>query len=149
MPNGILNKQAKEILDAVTKGTTLHDRRYDMRYVRVRHVEPMFALVEWRGSSYSCGGSSTYVSGEVRFIRIPDDLSTAGCRAFWDTGKDRNRQFSHKAMLAWLGYYKDSLLDYPDSLYEATRKVMLDRKIEMCEDPGCITPKMHCRLHNK
>lgn len=96
------------VLDAVTYGTTDHDYRDNPRYIRMRHFEPTFSLVQWVGGSVWSGmGGTSYVPGHVNLVRHPVDLRMLGGSQFWSTARDEHGVFTEKRLRVWLEVFRD------------------------------------------
>lgn len=72
------------LLYKITVGTDVFRDRHNPKRVRVQRLAKDYALVEWRGSSYSCRGHRNYVPGQLELYRIPVDARLSGGFNLWD-----------------------------------------------------------------
>jgi hypothetical protein len=79
---------ADQILSQTLRGTTEYRHRTNTRRNKVLYIEETWALQWAAGSRYGCGYGTTYVSGCIRLVLIPEELTTIGGFDIWDTGRD-------------------------------------------------------------
>jgi len=89
----------EEFLYKITAGSTLHRDRHDPKKIRIRHFQPRYALVEWRGSGYSCNGFYTYVPGWLELHRIPEDVRLSSGTNLWECNRGNSLTKARMAKL--------------------------------------------------